>query len=154
MVFNVNPKSWHFRLLEINAFWKINPNRGSWDYGRWIDRRLPDDFCGYWRKVIFTLLADLVVLAMAIALIMTMGYQTYKDPIGALVFVGVLICTIFGFLGIMAIGYWFENMENRPSRDKNPSIIAMKYRSWKNKYCPKVEYDFYKKKVENEYYDE
>lgn len=61
--------------------------------------------------------------------------------------------SIFVVLVIELSKKFIEKMRTRKYRlktetmDKQPSILVMMFKTWKQKYCPLVEYDFVKQKV-------
>ena len=128
--FKVNRSSWHFRLV---AQYNIS--------------EVPKDFCSYWRYVVFAVLFKIAYFAMlaalASAILFGIGswlYLLYLDPVSGFISLGVLATALTIPLVITAIANYIR--KRKPSENnKQPSIFAAKYHSWKHKYCPAIEYE-------------
>ena len=137
--FVVNKNSFHYKL---NYFMKTTV--GNLDK-RMFEYRLPSDFCSYWRMTFFSAFW-LVVLTLVIGLLSTaLVSQVVTNPITSLIVVSSILLFI-GFIFSLVYGYdYFKTLaENRRERrEKNnipDGIIVTKYKSWKQRYCPRVEY--------------
>jgi hypothetical protein len=95
---------------------------------------LPRDFCSYWRTVIFLLIAYAIFAFMVVTTIALFSLFTLVSfafaPLTSTAMV-IMFALIFGWL-------WFK--PEKKSEDVEYNIVKMKYKSWKGKYCPMVEY--------------
>lgn len=125
----INKSSWHYKLVSKDQ---------NWEY---FTYRVPKDFCSYWRKVISKVLSIMFVAVMSLIFVVFLGFSIYLNPIP--IFSAIAFVFIVAFL---MIGY--EKLkEKKRMRDyevefegKQEGLIAMKYRAWKEKTCPMVEY--------------
>jgi hypothetical protein len=131
--FKVNRTSWHYKMLA-----KHDPN--PW----------PQDFCSYWRRVLFVgaMLAFFatVGLVIAVGLLFLIGYWLYLAvvaPIEAVKIAGILLAILsFASLPwvVSKLLKRFAKSRSVNAKPVQPSIFMAKYRSWKHKYCPGIEY--------------
>lgn len=137
--FVVNKNSFHYKL---NCFMKTTV--GNVDK-RQLEYRLPRDFCSYWRMTFFSALW-LTLLFLLVGLLATaIISQVIIAPLTSAIVVGSGLA-IVGF--VIAMVYLMEYLKDsterkREHREKNnipDGIVATKYKSWKQKYCPRVEY--------------
>jgi len=130
----INKNSWHYKMISKGQHWD-----------GYLSHRAPKDFCSYWRKVISKVLGIMFVVAMATTFVVFFGYNIYLDPIpvigGIFSAIVLLAGTLFTAIGIDKL------KEKKRKRDykvefegKQEGLIAMKYRSWKEKTCPMVEF--------------
>ena len=130
--FKVNKSSWHYKLLQ-----KHDPN--PW----------PQDFCTYWRRVVFIsalmIMLSVLVLGVAIACLYILGtfvYIAFVAPLAAAKIAGIVL----GILSFASLPWLVATIVKRitksPSTNKpaQSSLLMAKYRSWKHKYCPGIEY--------------
>lgn len=129
----INKSSWHYKLI----------SRGKTSY--WHIYSSPKDFCSYWRMVVFKILGYIFITCFLTLFLAFLGYNIYLDPIPVLggMFIASAIIALSVFLAIS-----LEKLkEKKRMRDyevefegKQEGLIAMKYRAWKEKTCPMVEY--------------
>ena len=133
-MFVVNKNSWHYRLLKA-----INEIE---------ERRMPDDFCTYWRHaIVYPILYFLSTLGAVSILIMFVTLVVY--PITGLALLWLLPATISLFVLCLStvyvvltiFKYLFGNSNVDTSKVRNPNIFQAKYRSIKNKICPMIRYE-------------
>lgn len=127
----INKDSWHYKLI----------SRGKTSY--WNLYLAPKDFCSYWRMVVFKILGYIFITCFATLFLAFLGYNIYLDPIPVLggLFIAIIALSVF-----LAIS--LEKIKERKRKrdydvefeDKKEGLIAMKYRAWKEKTCPMVEY--------------
>jgi hypothetical protein len=129
--FVIDRDTWHYKLNK-----RFFNNYEPW-MEQWEARHA--DFCSYWRatmfRVLFASLAALVILVLFSAF----GVMIYQQPI-ALVVVGVMS----GVIGLLVLGVnlltdVYERSLAKP-RKKSESLLAQKYRAYKGKFCPKIEF--------------
>lgn len=134
--FKVNRNSWHYRFQDTME----------------TDPRLRKDFCSYWRGLVYAFLK--VVWLMLGLVVITITTLFVLNGIGVLVFLLVypditwtslnaVSATLLGG-GIISIALyiWYKiaTREKKNAENKQLSIVATKYRSWKDKVCYKVEF--------------
>ena len=125
--FKVYKDSWHYKLIT-----KADP----YD--------LPKDFCAYWRKVVLLCTGLALGISLASIILFTAFYALVVDPIA--VIATILIITLIYTAGSIVsriILYFSDNKKvtTKINSPKQPSLLMVKYRSWKQKYCPMVEYE-------------
>jgi hypothetical protein len=139
--FKVNRNSWHYRFqdtMEVDPHWRTN-------------------FCSYWRGLVIAFVLAGFTTALIVACI---GLAAVAASL-----VGSLIIAIWnhqfafsfwgsilgGFIGLAVIaacvGFWWlikirlnKRTESGNVSERQPGVIATKYRSWKDKVCYKVEF--------------
>ena len=112
----INKNSWHYRLVESVDVVSL--------YGR-------RDICSYTRAVIgtiFILFVDLMLFGMLLAILAKLFYES---PVGTATALGVAI-----------LGFYlaFRIVRSVDDPKKEPGFVKQAYRSWKDKYCIRVEY--------------
>lgn len=131
--FVIDRNSWHYKMI----------SRGErWDF---LTYREPKDFCSYWRKVVLKLCWFAFVATFLSVFALFLGYNIYMDPLPVLGGISAGLGLLFGSVGI---AFWLEKRkEQRRQHDydvefneKQESLLKMKYRAWKEKVCPMVEY--------------
>jgi len=127
--FDVNKKSWHYKLS------KFGENRYDVD---------ADDICSYTRNVIYGMFASsLCIIGICIGLyaagdfiawlIACIQYSSFLHPqLGAIIIVDA-IGVIF-----MVVLYSGTSVFFSCQREKEGSFVHTAYKSWKDKYCIKV----------------
>lgn len=137
--FKVSKDSWHFKVA-------------GWGHA---DRSLfwyPKDFCSYWRTVVLKLLFAFIlttfvsyVFASPFGLLYDwwMGNELSDDSwwSGGVAVLVIGFTLAIGAGAAVVIRNLAEKSSRRRSSPKPPSLLKTKYRSWKEKYCPLVEYD-------------
>lgn len=115
----INKDSWHYKMVSKNRQWDM------------IDYDGPKDFCSYWSLVMADILYySFIAFGVGLILLFT-GMAFYANPIFTGVYIGGSLAIFFGTFGLLT---YYSN------RSKGESIFAMKYRSWKDKVCNRVEY--------------
>jgi uncharacterized membrane protein len=127
--FKINRNSWHYKLN------KHFMNEDSWCMERsWEPKR--SNFCSYWRATIIRCVAALVMATIIFGAVAFLIAVTIANPISTLLTIGGIIgffATVIGFVALT------EYMRSRKPSE-NPSIVVQKYRAYKSKICPSVEY--------------
>lgn len=148
--FTIYTDSWHYRFLN---WWHV-------DNGRLMSRYIKEwDFCTYWRKLILTMLAvafRTVFVGAVLGALASAAFIIARDVI-LLVFTQDLtpqcaascvfvILTLTCILVSMIVNrkrqerYEQERLRVADTKPTQPSIIAQAYRSWRNKFCMRVEF--------------
>jgi len=101
-----------------------------------------NNFCSYWRVTMFRLVFALLV-AVATLLVLTMiGAGIYHDPWTALIIVSSAVGLISVMIGAAAIFTYLDNLKHKHRHEEVPdSLFVAKYKSYKSKVCPIVEYE-------------
>lgn len=134
--FVVDAKSWHYRFISAIVS----------DYR--LKYRMPEDFCSYWRlfmtaclKVAFI---GSVILAIVGGLIVFPIYSVIQGDFFPIAFLGLVVV-----MGALVAGFVFilEKVEELRTNNrwgtkpqKQPGLIATRYKTWKERHCIKVEY--------------
>jgi len=148
--FKISHNSWHFKLIKWS---KLSPWTNFGDYATRFDiemfyKYLPEDFCTYWKMFLFGILKILFHTALAVGIITLIGFTFFvsistliNDPVSF--FIGLGIITVpLGFLMFVAflINY-IDRTRGRNMKFKEDGLIVTRYKSFKEKYCPMVQYD-------------
>ena len=130
----INKNSWHYKMISKGQHWD-----------GYLSHRAPKDFCSYWRMVMGKLLTYAFFITMGTFFAVFIGYNIYLDPVPALGGLFSAIVIVFG-AGFLAFS-WEKAKERRRKNDydvefgdKQESLLKMKYRAFKEKTCPMVEY--------------
>lgn len=127
--------------------------RDSWHYKfnrRMITRyeQMPNDFCSYWSMTMRHFFKAVLFSLPIIGIAALIGAAIYTDPLAALIVVFGAIFMIFFilFLSFVVLDFipylvrkFTTSKSNKP--EKEPGIITMKYRSWKQKHCLPIKYE-------------
>lgn len=132
--FKVSKNSWHYKFQD---FFGLMPWR----------RR---DFCSYWRGFIGAVLFVGLLLTLLSGIVF-FSYLTGDDLFGDKF--NIVLTTFFGFLAvasvpalILGLAFIFYLLHHYiidvPTKlvEKEGTIFNVKYKSWKEKYCPMVEF--------------
>jgi hypothetical protein len=126
-LFKINRNSWHYRMN------KHFLNEYSYDMRNWEYRR--SNFCSYWRATVFRLVAAVVCAAIVISFAISIVTAFIIAPAQAGLTV-LLIIAVFSVLGFITY------LSNRPTANEPPtSLLGQRYRAYKDKVCPMIEYD-------------
>lgn len=135
--FKINRNSWHYKL-NCNFFNSYGDNEW-YMHDCWEPRH--NNFCAYWRATMFRALGLAVVTLFAGSFLFTAGGAVYDHPWDALIIVGSVI-GIFALIAVMAfIKFKIDEFRSNPKEDKPESLFVQRYRAYKSKVCPMVEYD-------------
>ena len=133
-MFVVNKNSWHYKLLKA-----INEIE---------ERRMPKDFCTYWRQVIvYPTLYFLSTLGIISMLVVFATFVVYPVTGSAMfwIFPASISFVIFSvfilFVVFSACKYLFNKSKINKDKIHKPNIFQVKYRSFKDKICPMIQYE-------------
>ena len=149
--FKINRNSWHYKMNTIF----FNEYQYSMERN-WEPRH--NNFCSYWRATffrivfitmfasfIFALLSMMVLFITMFAsfifdLLSMMVLGTIANPMAALAVLGVILAIIALIVGgvLAHTGYTAYAKKNA---DKPDSLFVQRYKAYKSKVCPMVEYD-------------
>lgn len=138
-VFVVNKNSLHYKF---NKFMKTR--LGAYNENTFI-YYMPNNFCSYWRMTFLNFLLMMLFTCGAGILLGMLAITAYNSPVQLGLAIGVIILIISTIIGLIALSHYLSDVkENRRiHKEKNnipDGIFVTKYKSWKNKICPKVEY--------------
>lgn len=137
---------------------KINKNSKTYrfarDWGKW-DYYLNNDICSFRRALVWGATKLVVLIGSFTFMYLLMGLSHYEDFVKAgysyplllsllaplfYFIVGLLILSVISVLMFGALKvYQYLFKRKSKSEDKQPSAIALAYKSFKEKYCTKVE---------------
>lgn len=145
--FKPNTKSWHYKAVLEHAHYVQEYSYDFFDRDKPIEEFMPKDFCTYWRVVTANLLRRFVNVAFVVLqwVIVVIGviligmlihlFVTNVSPV-------VLILSLLALVSVYFGGKWYNNRsKSKSEKHQEDNIFKMKYRSWKDKYCAKVEYE-------------
>lgn len=134
--FKINRKSWHYKLNQ--HFFNMEGSSEYWMQRDWEPKH--NTFCSYWRATMFRFIFASALMALFGTLFTALGVATYQDPFAALI-TFLSIATVFGsVIGSFAIFQYFKNRSEKNSNEPK-SLFVQKYRAYKSKVCPMVEFE-------------
>lgn len=129
--FRVNRNSWHYKMIADD------------DWKRWPAVHEAKDFCTYWRRVIGYLLIFGVLSGLRVgglcAIIGWIGYGLLFQTKPFLIGFGFLLAMFALAYSVVLLFVGFNKIKEKFNSEE--SIIGTKYRSWKERYCPKIVYE-------------
>lgn len=132
--FKINRNTWHYKLNQ--KFW----NDDGWNQQSmecyWEPKH--SDFCSYWRATMFRIVALVICLAVAGFLLSGLGMLVYQNPIEVLQAVGFIVGAIAAAVGLI---WASEKLKEHRQSDAPEGLISQRYRAYKSKICPMVEYE-------------
>ena len=138
--FKVNRNSWHYKLNK--HFLSESGSNEYYMQGIW--ERKHNNFCAYWRVTVFRLVVALFGSAVILMLLFGLGQVIYQNPWDTFVIAGGVVGAVLAFVTIGLCGMFLsEYLEKRKYKNKEvpDSLFVAKYKSYKSKVCPMVEYD-------------
>lgn len=136
--FKINRNSWHYKL---NSKF-FNPRGGNKYYmqDNWEPRH--NNFCAYWRATMFRVFGVFCMTFVAGVLLVTLGAGVYQYPWDALMLVGSVVSIITLGLAVLVLGAAIDNFRSKRRQKTTPdSLFVQRYKAYKSKVCPMVEYD-------------
>lgn len=125
--FKVRKDSWHYQFINVVGFDKYE-----------IQRR--KDFCSYWR--LFLRASLLVLLTVALILFFVGGFIFIlaTETVSVVVSLVVLAVLVALIVGLLLLVEKIQDFSKEAMSGESTSLIATKYKSFKGKVCPLVEY--------------
>jgi hypothetical protein len=128
----INRNSWHYKLASAGKYWDVLGE--------------PTDFCSYWRIVMFGLFQYFILGLFILLLVSFIAASFYVNPVPTTIGVVTIFSIIFGVFGFHKLFVFLKENKRQHDYDvsfnrKQEGLLSMKYRSWKEKICPKVEYN-------------
>ena len=132
--FKINRNSWHYKLNQ-NFF-----NDHQYHMERWEDKH--NNFCSYWRATMFRFVFASAGAAFILLVLSMIGAGIYQDPLKALIIVGSTVGLFSAVFGIFLFSMYLDERKSKRNYEDIPdSLFVAKYKSYKSKVCPMVEYD-------------
>lgn len=138
--FKVNRDSWHYKLNQ--HFFNERGNNEWYMRDNWEQKH--NNFCSYWRVTMFRLVTAIAFTAGILSFLFVIGVVAYQHPWDTFVVVGGVVGAVLAFCTIGLCGMFLsEYLEKRKYQNKEvpDSLFVTKYKSYKSKVCPMVEYD-------------
>ncbi len=136
--FKVNRDSWHYKLNQ-----KFMNERGDNEWymrDNWEQRH--NNFCSYWRVTMFRLVFALLITIFIVMVLFMIGSGIYHDPWTALAVFSSAIGILITFIGLVAVASYLDTRKHKRKNEEVPdSLFVAKYKSYKSKVCPMVEYE-------------
>ena len=132
--FKINRNTWHYKLNQ--KLWNEN---GFDDIGMeyyWEPKH--KDFCSYWRATMFRIIGLTLCIPAVGFLLSELGMLVYQYPIEVLKAVGLIIVTIAAIVGL---DWASEKLKEHRQSDAPEGLVSQRYRAYKSKICPMVEYE-------------
>lgn len=131
--FKINRNSWHYKMNTIF----FNEYQYSMERN-WEPRH--NNFCSYWRATFFRIVFITMFASFIFALLSMMVLGTIANPMAALSVLGVILAIIALIVGgvLAHTGY---TAYAKKYEDKPDSLFVQRYKTYKSKVCPMVEYD-------------
>ena len=110
-----------------------------------FEYHLPADFCSYWRMTFFSALW-LTIFLLGVGLLATaITIQVITAPLVSAIVVGSGLAIVGFIIAMLYLSEYLKDSAERKREYKETNnipdgIITTKYKSWKQKYCPRVEY--------------
>ena len=125
--FKINRDSWHYRLNM-----KFANSYGTSSWGRSVWENHHRDFCSYWRATVLRSLFAVLLTCFGVFALVGLGSIIYQNPIDFAIAFGLIV----GFVATVIAA------RNRTYREPKPEgLVAQRYRAYKSRICPMIEYD-------------
>ena len=132
--FRVNRDAWHYKLNQ--NFW----NDHLYDMEPWEDKH--NNFCSYWRATMFRLVFASASAVFILLMLVVLGSVIYQNPLEALISISSAVGLCLALVGIFAFSMYLDERKSKRNYEDIPdSLFVAKYKSYKSKVCPMVEYD-------------
>jgi hypothetical protein len=132
--FKINRNSWHYKLNQNF----LNDRQYHMEY--WEDKH--NNFCSYWRATMFRLVFASAAAVFILLMLFVIGDVIYQNPWDALIIVGSVVGIFSAVGGIFAFSMYLDERKSKRNYEDIPdSLFVAKYKSYKSKVCPMVEYD-------------
>lgn len=147
--FIVNKDSWHYRL---NVKMLRESEVFLWDDHVEVYIQTMDNFCKYWRltavnliKVAFMFAIVLAVVAVVLAVVIGVVVAAVTHPFETGVFTGLVLTVLAIIFGLYLLSDSSEKRKQEAVKaalrnKSNDGLVKTKYKSWKHKICPSVEF--------------
>jgi hypothetical protein len=132
--FKINRNSWHYKLNQN----LLNDHQDHMEY--WEDKH--NNFCSYWRATMFRLVFASAAAVFILLMLFVIGDVIYQNPLEALISISSAFGLCLALVGIFAFSMYLDDRKRKRKNEDIPdSLFVAKYKSYKSKVCPMVEYD-------------
>lgn len=137
--FKINRNSWHYKLNK-----NFCNSEGYWMERSWEPKH--NNFCAYWRATMFrTIFAGCFAFGV-LGLLVMFGQAVWMYPAETATVIGTIVGIIAAIVGAVtaefSIRKFFEKRAKAREETGAPqSLVVQKYKTYKSKVCPMVEYD-------------
>lgn len=131
--FVINRNSWHYKLNKhfMNSYSHVMKSQWEPKHG---------DFCSYWSTTIIRVIMAVLFSIAAAILVYMIGTAFYLYPVQSFKVVALLILCFAIIFTAIAIEAYLITRKKRANK-KHESLLMQKYRAYKAKICPFVEYE-------------
>lgn len=127
--FKINRNSWHYKL---NKYF-FNEDTHYMEK-RWELRHT--NFCSYWRATMFRVVGTIAVVATVVSAVIGLSLLTYNHPLEVASIIGTILS-----IPVIAILGMISSEKIRETVKSSDSIVIQRYKTYKSKICPGVDYD-------------
>lgn len=132
--FRINRNSWHYKL-NTHLF---NSDRWCMERG-W--ERSHSNFCSYWRATVLRILFATAMLAPVLLFVVLVVSSAISDPVGFSITLGFTVALVALAIGLGFFTYHLKSRKLKAVASEKPeSLVAQRYRAYKSKICPYVEF--------------
>ena len=136
--FKINRNSWHYKLNR--KFFNTWGDNEYYMQDSWEPKH--NNFCAYWRATMFRAIWVIFLAVFAGICLFAMGIAAYQHPWDTLIVVGSVISIIAFLVFGIALSETIEVIKSKREEKAAPeSLFVQRYRAYKSKVCPMVEYD-------------
>lgn len=132
--FKINRNSWHYKLNR--KFFNTRGDNKHYMHGNWEPRH--NNFCAYWRATMFRGIGAIALTVLAGLFFFLIGQAVYQHPMDFLIVIGTILGLILLFAAALGLSHWIQRREKTEVPE---SLFVQRYRVYKSKICPGVEYD-------------
>lgn len=136
--FKINRDSWHYKLNK--NFLNVNGVSDRLMQDLW--EPIHNNFCSYWRVTVIRLFALGLMTTFVGSIVVMLVVSLIMYPIQVVNIVGFIIGIIASIAAMMfsfcLIGMTKEKLSEK--YENSDSLFVTKYKSWKHKICPSVEF--------------
>ena len=131
--FKINRNTWHYKLNK-NFF-----NEYQYSMQRnWEPRH--NNFCSYWRATMIRSVFAAFLVSLVCVGVYMLGNVVYYYPSETLKVVGIVTAMFATIFFIIMIALYLDDRKDKRA-DKPDSLFVQRYKAYKSKVCPMVEYD-------------
>lgn len=130
--FKIDRDSWHYKM---NKHFMNN-----YEHNMWAWEAKKNNFCAYWRATFFRIVALTAFASFIFAILSMMVLGTIANPLAALTVLGVILA-IIAFFATLVLAHTGYTAYAKKYEDKPDSLFVQRYKAYKSKVCPMVEYD-------------
>lgn len=136
--FKINRDSWHYKLNK--NFFNEYSDHEYYMRNNWEQRH--NNFCSYWRVTMLRLIFLAFITIFIVAIFSTLAIGIYQNPWTAVIVFSSIIGICVTFIGLAAVSAYLDTRKRKRKNEEAPdSLFIAKYKSYKSKVCPMVEYE-------------